>query len=243
MTIDMWLIISVICAYIIKGLCGFANTLVFSTIMGFHANNIQITPVELVVGYPSNFIMLIKERKALKFKVWFPLTCLVLLGSIPGIFLLKVGDITLIKVLFGVVVVGIGLEMLLRERKKEATKTSKVVLLFIGILSGVLCGLFGIGALLAAYISRTTTDNSSFRGNLCAVFCIENTLRIIVYAATGIINWQICKTAICLIPFMLLGLGIGISATRAIDEKIVKKVVCVMLILSGISLVILNLKI
>ena len=56
---------AVICAYLVKGMCGFANTLVFSTMMSFTANNVQISPLELVVGYPSNLILTVKNRKQL----------------------------------------------------------------------------------------------------------------------------------------------------------------------------------
>ena len=42
----LWLIIATVCAYFVKGLCGFANTLVFTTILGFTMNNINISPLE-----------------------------------------------------------------------------------------------------------------------------------------------------------------------------------------------------
>ena len=50
----------------------------------------------------------------------------------------------------------------------------------IGVASGVLCGLFGVGALLAAYVSRVTDDSQSFKANISAVFMIDNTFRIII---------------------------------------------------------------
>lgn len=56
----------------------------------------------------------------------------------------------------------------------------------IGILSGVLCGLYGVGALLA-------------------------------------------------------GLYLGMASSKVLDEKVVKKLVIVMLILSGVALVVNNL--
>lgn len=41
---DVWIAAAAaVAAYLVKGLCGFANTLVFSSIMGFRANNIEIT--------------------------------------------------------------------------------------------------------------------------------------------------------------------------------------------------------
>ena len=111
-----------------------------------------------------------------------------------------------------------------------------MVLGIIGVLSGILCGLYGIGALLGAYVNRVTDDSSSFKANICVVFFVENTLRIILYALWGIITLDILKQAIILMPLMLIGLVLGMLSGKLLDEKLVKKVVIVMLIISGISL-------
>lgn len=52
-----WWIVATICAFFIKGLCGFANTLVFTTILSFENSNVNISPVELILGYPTNIIL------------------------------------------------------------------------------------------------------------------------------------------------------------------------------------------
>ena len=88
----IWFIIATLVAFFIKGLCGFANTLIFNGILSYTANNINISPLEVVLGYPSNIILVWKERKSLNWKIWLPLTALVVAGSIPGIFLLKHTD-------------------------------------------------------------------------------------------------------------------------------------------------------
>ena len=41
-------IIAALAAFFVKGLCGFANTLVFQSILSFGVNNASISPVELV---------------------------------------------------------------------------------------------------------------------------------------------------------------------------------------------------
>lgn len=235
------MIVAVVSAFIIKGMCGFANTLVFSTILSYSTNNINISPIELIVGYPANVIIAWKERKSVTAKVCVPLALLVILGSIPGILFLKNGNTQVIKIIFGFVVFLLGIEMFFREYRQEKSKSSPAVLAIIGIISGLLCGLFGIGALLAAYVSRTTENNSSFKGNLCVVFIIENTFRIVLYSVSGIITLSILKSAIYLIPFMLLGLLIGIGLAKIFNEKVVKRAVIILLILSGISLIINNL--
>lgn len=55
----------------------------------------------------------------------------------------------------------------------------------LGILSGFLCGLYGIGALLGAYVSRVTDDSSSFKANICVVFFVENTVRMVFCMVCG----------------------------------------------------------
>ena len=235
----IWMMIATICAYFVKGLCGFANTLVFSTILSFGVDNINISPIELLLGYPSNLIISWKERKSVNWRVCLPLAALVLLGNIPGILLLKNVDTQLIKVIFGFVIIGIGIEMLLREKSKKAEE-SKVLLIIIGMISGILCGLYGIGALLAAYVGRVTDNSQSFKANICMVFIVENTFRIIMYLATGIITLQSFKQALMLIPFMLLGLFVGMKSSSVLDEKLVKKIVIIMLIISGAALVVQN---
>ena len=237
---DLTAIIAVILAFIIKGMCGFANTLVFSTIISFKTNNINITPVELIVGYPSNIFIAWKERKWISAKVCIPLSILVIIGSIPGVLFLKNGNTQLLKTLFGFAVVLLGIEMLFRERRKVKKKSSKISLVIIGILSGILCGLFGIGAFLVAYISRTIENQDQFRGNICVVFLVENSFRIILYSLTGILNVTIFKRALLLIPFMIIGLSIGILLSKKVSEKMVKRVVIILLILSGMALIINN---
>lgn len=143
--------------------------------------------------------------------------------------------------LFGAVIILIGLEMLFREFQAKKMKQSKVVLVVIGILSGLLCGLYGVGALLGAYINRVTDDNSSFKANICVVFLVENTVRLIFYGLWGIVTVDTLKQAVVLVPFMLAGLTLGIFSERFLDEKIIKKAVIVMLILSGVALIVNNL--
>jgi len=150
--------------------------------------------------------------------------------------LLKNLDARLIKIFFGAVIVGIALEMLLRSGAKG--KQSRAVMLVIGILSGMLCGLFGVGALLGAYLTRVTDDTHAFKGNLCMVFFVENTFRLILYIASGIITLAAFKQALLLAPVMLVSLWLGMKAGHIINEKTAKKIVLVMLLVSGIALII-----
>ena len=226
-------------AYFVKGVCGFANTLVFTTILSFSAVNASISPVDVLLGYPANLILTWKNRRSLDPKVFLPSAMLVLAGSIPGAFLLKNVDVRFIKLVFGFVVIALGMEMLTREfrKNKKSTHSSKLVLAIIGITAGMLCGLFGVGALLAAYVSRVTETDSSFKANISAVFIVDNTFRIILYKALGLLTPGTVQAVLLLIPCALLGLFTGIMCCGHMNEKNVRKITIVLLIPSGISLV------
>ena len=149
-------ILATLSAFFLKGLCGFANTMVFDSILGFAVNNVNISPIELILGFPTNIILAWQNRKKLDYKVWVPIVILILMGSIPGALLLKEVNAKGLKIFF------------------------------------------------------------------------------------GIITLESLKMTACLFPFMLVGLFSGIYSSRILDDKLVKKIFILLLIISGIVLVIKN---
>lgn len=232
----LWWVAAAVCAYFVKGLCGFGNTLVFTTVLAFGHDNVNISPVDLLLGYPSNVYFAWRERKHINWRICLPLIALILLGNIPGMLFLKNADTRLIKIIFGIVTMLIGADMLLR--KGGEGKQSKWMLGAIGLLSGVLCGLYGVGALISAYISRVTKDTHAFKGNMCMVFTAENTFRLIVYACLGILTGDVALRALVLALPMVAAFFLGIGAGKRLDEAKAKRLVILMLIFSGAALVV-----
>lgn len=229
--------VATLVAYYLKGLCGFANTLVYTTIMSFGANNISISPLELLTGYPSNLIIALRERKHIHWPTVLFTTVLLLLGSLPGVFLLKTGDSRLIKLALGGVIILVAAQTYWREKHPRQSKGSPVVTTLVGLASGLLCGLYGIGALMAAYLNHISRDTHAFKGNVCMVFFLENTCRIVLYACTGVITAEIVKTALLMTPVMLLGLWLGVRSASFVNERTAKKLVILALALSGAALI------
>ncbi len=236
----LW-IIATLAAFYVKGLCGFANTLLFNSIMNFGDDALIITPVEMLLGFPTNVIMTWKGRRSLRPAVFMPPAVMTVLGCVAGAFLLKSVNASSIKVFFGLVVIALSVEMLLRERSAKKAKGSPLVFAVIGVLSGVLSGLFGVGALMAAYLSRTTENSGEFKANMCAVFVVGDVVRVILYAALGILTAAVLKQTLILAPFMLLSLFLGMKSGKRIDEIRVRRLVIALLIVSGLALIAQNL--
>lgn len=223
-------------AFFVKGLCGFANTLVFTSVLAFGTDNVNISPIELLLNLPGNLILTWRNRAKLNRGVYLPLVILVLLGSIPGAVLLKSVNPAYLRKFFGIVVMLVGINMLLREFQLWKPRKSKLLLGGIGLLSGLLCGLFGVGALLAAYVGGVTEDSEEFKANISAVFIADNVFRLILYSSLGIITAYTIGQAMLLLPFMLLALLAGMKSAKILDEKLVKLLVIVLLILSGLMM-------
>ena len=227
-------------SFYIKGICGFANTLVFTAMLSFTNSIALIFPVSLMLGYPTNAIIAFKERKYIDWKVCALLSALVIAGSIPGTFFLKNSDAGIIKQLFGVVIILLGLENLMQEKMPKKAAPSKASLLLIGVVSGLLCGLYGVGALISAYISRVTDNSHAFKANLCVVFLVDNSFRFFLYIFSGLLTTEVLKLSLLLIPMTLFGLWAGMRSSNLINEHTAKKVVAAALIISGAALIISN---
>jgi uncharacterized membrane protein YfcA len=228
-------------AYFVKGITGFGNTLVMGSLFSFAVSNRLTTPLDLLFSIPTNTFIAWRERKNISLKVVIPLSLMLLAGILPGTFLLKTGNDRILKAGLGIVIVGIAIEMFTRKPNTDnSRKSNPVFLAAIGIISGILAGLYGIGALLITYISRTTSNKNQFRGDICCVFLVENLFRFFLYLYTGILNMEVLRFALLLAPAVLIGMFIGIKADSRMNEETVRKSTIVMLILSGLTLFIRN---
>ena len=230
----MWTLAALL-AYFVKGLCGFANTLVFTGVMNFAGIPAEITPVELLLGYPANLVMIVQNRRALKVRIFGPLAVLVIAGALPGALLLKSADARWIKLLFGVLLMGLALDMHFGGGTKRSPSW---MLLLVGVASGLLSGLFGVGALLAAYLGKTAGSGESFRANLCAVFLVENTFRLALYLSLGLMKKETLFLALRLLPAMALGLAAGTALARHGGEPLGRRILPAVLFLSGAALIV-----
>jgi len=230
---NLYLFIAVTLAYLVKGLTGFGNTLVMAPMFSAVVAPKTTTPVDLLFSLPANAFLVWKERAGLKAKVVIPLASCVLIGNIPGVLFLKNGNVSMLKMVLGLVVLFIGLEMLFRDKFPVSKTVNPVTLTILGVLSGFLAGMFGIGAPMVAYINRVADNNIEFRANICCVFLIENIFRLFAYGYTGILTRSVVIMALLLGPAVIIGMKAGFKMYSHLDAKVIHYFVIVLLLVSG----------
>ena len=246
---NVFLFLAVFLAFFVKAITGFGNTLVMGSLFSFVVPNTITTPVDLLMSIPTNGYIAWRERSAILLKKAIPLSLLMMIGLIPGTFFLTMGEDWLLRALLGLVIVGMALQIARgrrgrgRGRGREGAHPEKcktLVLILTGLFSGILAGLFGIGALVAIYFSKRAESKQELRSSTCFVFFLENIFRVILYFATGILNRQIFLITLALTPAVILGMAVGRNVDKYINDEKMKGGVIVLLIISGATLFIRN---
>jgi uncharacterized membrane protein YfcA len=244
--------------FFVKGLAGFGDPLITSPLMAMIKDNKLISPVNLLLGIPVNTYIAFKNRKSFDMKTTIPIVCFIIIGVIPGTLLLKYATSWTLKVLLGLVILGIGVEMFTRVRSEGASTGSDTqeqesdiqdtkvqthkrsfnpALIIACFFSGVTAGLYGINLFFVAYIERHAKDTSEFKGNICFVFLIESVIRLILYIATGIITKEVLIVALIALPGAALGMVAGFLVDTKLSEKTIRIIIIGVFMLAGVSIV------
>ena len=127
---------SVLLASICKGMVGFGDPLISNPLLSMVLSNSVITPGQVPVSLILNSKIVWQNRAYFSWKLIFPISVFVLLGIIPGVYLLRYGSPAILKFYLGLVIIFSGIEMLTRKSTK-VRKPNPVVRSAISFFSGL----------------------------------------------------------------------------------------------------------
>ena len=235
-TLAIYVFIVIAIAFIVKGLVGFGDPLVSNPLLAMRLDNKDIAPGLLPVSLLLNAGIVWKNRKAFSLKKVAPIAVCVMLGIIPGTMLLKFSVPWILKVVLGILIIGLGIEML--TRKEGNMKPNLIMQSFMSFLSGVTAGLFGINLLFLIYLERTSKGRDEFRGSVCFVFFVENVFRTCVYLYNGIFTMLTVQITALAIPAALIGMWVGGQIDKHIDDTKIRHIIIYVFILGGLSVLV-----
>lgn len=223
--------------FLIKGIAGFGDPLISNPVFSLYLDNKVISPMNLCIGTPLNAYISWKNRKSFSIIQALPMAACILLGVVPGTFLLKYASSWVLKAALGILILLIGIEMITRVNAKPR-KPNNVVMALLSFCSGVTAGMFGINLFFVAYLERTTTDRAAFRGNVCFLFFVENCFRCVMYAVTGVFTKEAFIMFLISLPGVVLGFFVGTKVDKRLNEATVRRIIIFMFMLGGASVLI-----
>jgi uncharacterized protein len=221
----------------VSGFSGFAMGIVVSGIW-LHI----ITPIQtatLIAGYGllTQGYGIWKLRQALHWQNIWPLVLGTALGIPFGVVLLTYSNPIYLRFGVGVLLVLYSIYSLTRPAFKPM-QIGPGADIAIGFSNGVLGGLTGLGGVISTISCQLRgwsrdKQRAVFQPVLLAAFIMIS----ISQGITGNINWETLKLYGLGFPFMLAGLWIGFRLYGKIDDETFRKVVLILLLFAGASLV------
>jgi hypothetical protein len=193
----------------------------------------EIVPIIVVLALFTNVYFLTRFRKEIRFKnLWL----LVLAGVLflpVGTYSLKYLNPDYLKLCFGILVTGFTLLLILK--KTFPIKHEKAGYAVTGSLSGFLNGSLSLsGPPVVLFLSIQGTKKDTFRANTTLYFMILNTIAIVIFLANGLLNEAVFEKILYLVPALFIGVFAGVKAFKKLKEEGFRKIVLIMLVVSGV---------
>lgn len=229
-------LIMFVCAFI-QGFAGFAFSLVLIPLLGFFFEFHEIVVLNLIFSFILNFSVFLKIRKHAKLREVAVLIIFALFFTVIGAkFITTVNDSTL-KIILGVLL--IISSMLNVFQIKLNIKDYKKYYPIVGSITGILNGMSGIsGPPLILYFSNVKMDKLTYKATFNTIFLSLNVIAIATYASMGSIDRSVLKIAGTYGIVVIIGAYVGMWFSNKVSEKLFKKVVILIILIMGITMVV-----
>lgn len=108
-----------------------------------------------------------------------------------------------------------------------------------GVTGGAVGALFGIGGpAYVIYLSRRIQDKSVLRATIATMVIFSVASRLFIFAFAGLVRWNEIVTALCLLPFAFAGIWAGGHVHLRVSRERLGRIISVLLIATGISLLV-----
>ena len=196
-------------------------------------------PVVSFIALLTGLTVLITEYKYINWRELAKMASVMLVGVLAAQWIAGRVKMNFLLVIYGAVVIGIGVKKLFWPATKPASKAVQNLALAV---AGIMQGLFvSGGSFLAVYAVERIPEKQELRATNNALWAILNTVMLALNFAGGQVDKKLLTMgAIAIIP-MFLGTWLGGVFAHRIKQQTFLKIVYVILIASGVVLLISNL--
>jgi uncharacterized membrane protein YfcA len=232
------LTIGIFFGFFIQSIIGFAGGLVALPFL------LCVMPLSEAVSYISIFylistpIYLVKEWQDVDKQLLKNLAVSSFFGVLAGIIVLKFGKPLILKKALGIFILLFVVNSL---RVKKDIPSSPKLKPFFGFLGGFFSGVFSTGGpLYVMIVQKETTNIKTFRATMFGTLGLVTVMRIPVLIIGGVMTMKEVYNSMYVLPFFILALFLGKKVYLKLDDILIKKIILVLLFVSGIMLLLNN---
>lgn len=226
-------------AFVVRGMSGFGAGLIATPLLAFMLPMHVIVPVSGLLVFVLFVFLTIRDRNAVIWRELRLLAVPTVIGVVCGLFLFRSLDNSLLLFMLGGFLVAYAVYMLvvhwfglpeLRCTEKWAAPAG-----FAGAFIDTLFG-GGGGTLVVIYMHARGIGKMQFRATVAVLWFIEMIARISGYTLAGYYTASTLLLVAVLLPMVWAGTWVGEHISNRISQETFSRILAVMLLLSGISL-------
>lgn len=220
-----------------RSLLGFGGALISIPLMAFLFPLRFAVPLEAIFEVLLSLMLIRGEWRRVDKKIMAMLLVGSFIGTLIGTYVLKsFSNVMLLKML-GIIIILFSLNLLRKNDVQPVKKFSWPIGVIIGTISGILGGIFGTsGPPIVLYLAYQIKVRNILRATLIGYFMFDFAVRLVVFGASGFLTTSIGYYALLLTPGLIVGTLFGKKHFIIVDDRLYKKAVIAILIVSGILL-------
>ena len=227
----------VLAAYTVFGISGYGSSLISIPLLAHFLPLKVVVPLMVLLDFTAALTSGLKQRAEVDRTEVKSVLPGMLVGILGGVLLLRNLPGESLLVALGVFIIGFGTFSLLRRNPVRALP--RFFAFPTGMLGGLLGALFGTGGpVYVVYFSSRLHDPAKLRATMSVVFTLSTGMRITMFVISGLLlDWHLLAAAVALSPLMILGTRLGQHIHVSLSRAQIAKVISVLLIASGASLI------
>ena len=235
---NIYVIITIVGASLVKGITGFGFALLALPILLHWYSPVAIIPVLMICNLVASlFILLQKKEHRLIDKSSMGLIVAGGVFTSAGVVVLRSAKSSPLIHLLGGLFIILTLLSMVKNKRKEAPIIAPYLYLVAGAVIGFITGAISIsGPPLALFLNRARVDNEHFREIFAWFSTVTAIVAIIVYIHMDMMPIRVLKEAAMYAPILLLGTVVGKRLNYRLSPRAFS---CINLVLSLVSSVLL----
>ncbi len=228
----------IVISYAIRGSAGFGGITV--PLLAWVMSLKTVVPMVTFLGLLSSIAILRTDYRHVVWRDLWRVLPWTALGVVIGVYFFKILDAATLARILGGVVLAYGCYALLATWRPPGKMTlpMQVVTPVAGTVAGFVGTLFGsmAGMFFAIYLDILKHGRDAFRATVAAILFALGILRGGAYVITGEFTRDVLIACAVALPMMALGIFIGNRIHAKLNDVAFKRLVAVILIISGLPL-------
>ncbi|MDP2931170.1 MAG: sulfite exporter TauE/SafE family protein [Chloroflexota bacterium] len=221
-------------AGITQGLTGFGFALVSVPILIMFLSPKAVVPIVIMDSIAINVMILFEARKWLDLRRIWPLIVASIIGLPVGTYLLVVLNVSVLKILIGVITIPFAIALMLGFKKE--IRNEKLALSLIGLLAGVLNASTSLsGPPIILFLINQGVEKLVFRANLVAYFMVLAVATTAALAVGGVVTGAVIKYSLWFLPAAILGTLVGMRLAHRVNEKVFRNAALIIVTIAALA--------